>query len=1776
MSNFKFRLLEGSRSADSNSPLTFPAKSVESDSNLFQSKDSRADYLVWVSGDEDEYDIGSPNLKFEWSKNEPEISRFDWDGFSGRWNTMPGTGSEQVGVMGQSEPITVPVPSNLYSIGYAPYSIYIGQPERDISFTWDLVATDDDFTVPAPASVQISVETGHVKFSDSDLSNPLYMDKPVYVSRQSFFDRQVTTGQIGVLPALADSPVFIFLHPIPGSGQKPRVQIGNRPFLTPIRFSTETSTPIPDSQGVVHWSEDTGKLVFHPQDVADNSSRPVFYRGVSCGECSLSRIEICAFPNPPEYPSEMAQLGIFVGLNDENRYVFFLEGPDSKRYYYKVSLSESDPSLLVPGFVYINSTSGKCFLSSLEFTKSWTGILYAIDTQMVLEDGISLQLFRSGASSVGYPTVADFKKVYSVQSQVLTNNIQSSPLFLLPTLPQEDDSLLFSVKKSSGSSGTFVGDLNRAEDSSLDGLCAKVDFGEKSLVFANRKNSSVILAKPDYSFICPNPAILDDGFEVTKGGQSLDLGRDFLVNKNGGLVEFVTPKGLGDPNTVSAVRGSASGHSVSLQQLPQDLNLVGKYYFIYSGVNSGIYKITSRSGSSIQLDGPILETGPVLGDIVPYAEDVVSRVWGTIQPPYKKITIYRISGEFSYELTNQDFSVLPTTGQVSFTSPVTENQKYRIVYSYFQEDENGVLGQSIKTEEYAQFPIFQETATIEHGKARFNPSGYEVVNPSAAKVYVNGVSLSDFRLENNTIECGQVFTNENITINYFVSESQGGETSISLTNRNLDIDFPQVFSNIDDNNGYHLVLNGSHDLGPDSVMLLDNTNVYAVQVVTYDSESDQTRILFRNQFVVDIVNPQIKYTTPISLSKFIPIGFACSSLLKGTKQIRVSGDIRSVCTIGTICKVQSDYFLIGSVEYKENESTSVITFTSDAQKGYVIPDLMYSSMAVLEPTQIIQTKHPLVSQVEPAISKYNSLGSDVLSPGVDYTIDESGSINLTDPVQIGDSIRCIYLARRLEPAGSKFDISFAYQIAPDSINGVQNQTLVASYNLYNPDSFYFRVETVETYLPDLIEYISQSPASGTTSGPATGNNYSSKIHNNGVPSPWFEETRLANMDRVASQVLLVYNDVINGFEDFLSNLDGRAVGGADGKFRFDGELDNPIKTSYNQVTNDIDDRIRLNEPFAISFSTEPPGLSVQGGTGVVKSMWDTHSFSRFYPTEKRNAAVVLNDQTNGIFDFNATLGSFGIESILSHEPLISTKSRLAFSLLGPGLMMVSGDNGDGSKLVPPVKANQVMEIYTDTGLRIESDSLTYTEAITVTVTAVSPAAGGWFVLYTPSDGIPIQYGSILRSVEDTDNDNEFAVHMYTDDYVNVNHGDGAIKYKWTPGPLSPDGKVWGKEIVSSTISFVNKDSSPRRPSVFDGGTLLDNGQISEPLITHENEIRFLNSEKRSIPLIYRGSASGSQVLSPTATPVIGDVYKWITGLNSGTIFTYLSSSGSNWNTSATFTATSTELFVKTSTVNGPYYPRFDSELSGIQRVLDTNIETEPYVSTTLYGSDEFVGSINSEFNSLLDIVQSASNPILSSTGVTTLVSLSSDSTLTDSSIEFGVDYAVEIGDLVVISDRSTFGIYKITNVDPHELTVSNESPFVGFRSATTVDYTIVRKMDFFSDEFWRVLARCIDFTHQFWVETNTWISGLSSGSDFSHRMDRIDARLVQIRGMIQEVQSLLAATESLYDSRFSWIQQRIDRKEGLVFLKILASARRQEAIQKIRTTQLKLKTLQNL
>src|SRR5512135_968371 len=496
-------LLEGIRVSTGNNQFTFPPRTYVADQTALNNSESlgRAEYMLFVAGQavgQKGIEIADPNLSILWCRNNGLVTRFDYDMFSRRWNTLPGGPPFNIGKFGNSPILTAPLPDQTVSLTEAPYFIFIGIPHQTV-FTVQVVESNADFTDPPAGTVQIAISTGNLNFGSADLANASYKGQPVYVSQQAFFSRSASKGIFGNLPLSPAESYTLYLNPVPGAGQIPRIKILYEPYLTPISYATEASMIVPPA-GSVAWAQDTGRVLFASDDITANPGAAAHYDGVTLGQLFFSRTLIGPILGLSTfYPNPIGINSLFINAQlDSSRYIFFAEPSNSPRYYFLVVLGDSSQnSLSSPskGQVLIDVSNGNIYISQ-DDAQALNGSFFSfIDGVLTMERGVAVQFYRSGVNGSGPEQTPDFTENYLVNNQVIQSGLTAAPFVMLPTVPIQDSQLAFTVQQATGG-GTFTGPLVKSTDPTQQALGYALDLDNKQVKFTNRKTITQTLDVP--------------------------------------------------------------------------------------------------------------------------------------------------------------------------------------------------------------------------------------------------------------------------------------------------------------------------------------------------------------------------------------------------------------------------------------------------------------------------------------------------------------------------------------------------------------------------------------------------------------------------------------------------------------------------------------------------------------------------------------------------------------------------------------------------------------------------------------------------------------------------------------------------------------------------------------------------------------------------------------------------------------------------------------------------------------------------------------------------------------------------------------------------------------------------------------------------------------------------------------------------------------------------------------------------------------------------------
>lgn len=1730
-------LLEGIRAGRGDNPFTMPPRTLVTDDAALQAVTVRVEYalLAWsASPAKTALEIADPDLRFRWVRNRGSVSRFGYDSFSQRWTPLPGAAPDRLGPLANDPRVTAPVPDLAQTD--APFALYVGSPVRQATFSVQQVATAFAFSAPSslPAgTVQLSAADGQLNFSSADVA--LYAGQAVLCQRQSFFDRTRSTGSIGALPASHGIDYFLFLNPRPAPGQTPLVRVGYGRHLTPVEVATEASLGAP-AAGTFTWSADTGRIRFSAADAAAGAGLAAYYDGVVQGSLQLQRTVVGTLGGA--FPSAAFTLPALVGLTDSKRFVFFTEIAGQDRRYLRVSLHEGVPERAPKaGVLAVDTLTGQAYVSASDLLKLLGWTVSYVDSVVDLESGVSVQFFRSAVNGSGKARVPDFRVEYEISDQVVASGLGAAPFVLVPTVPVVDASLQFRIARGPGSTGSYVGPLSDGSLPSSTGLGYLLDLDAKQLSFSSRRSFSTTVRVPTSSVKLPDGVISERGMTATRNGSAISPGTDFDFDPATGLIEFLDLVGESDPSTVEGVAGQA----VLPDVFRADSRIftaadVGSWLLIQSGPAVGAYQVRALSESSpleAFVSGPFPAAGVATASIRREAEVVADRFWRPLRPPYKKFSLVRQKAGGQPEVVGNDkFEVFINVGQVNVSEPAEPGETFTSTYVSL-ESSDGVTFTPVNRVEKALFKVRREAATYAPGsrEAFFNAAGNTVGLARPMTVYVNGVILEPDQfsfVSPNVLRFPNSLQAETIFVDYWVEEAPGGNTSFGLLSPNVDLDFPKLVEGEPT-----CSFNGDQTafLTAGSALLVGASDVLLVASSTYSASADATAVTFTTASPVT-TGPDTDLSTSGPLSMLNEASSA-SVLSEGTSTLSLFGDRSSACRAGTIVQVGADPYLCTGSRFDASTGWTSVSLAAPALRNYVLPQVRRSRTPVQLPTADFQTARPLHG---PSPSTFVRMGATnrILERDVDYLVSDGGTIKLATPVGFGETLVLFYVAKSLQPAGTQFSFGYSHAVAPSQSNGLAGQRLLASYRLVAPDSFFYRVETFSSFLPEVSDSLRQDAQAGGASGPNTADASSQSNKDFGVPGPWFDEQHESNLDFASIRMLKFFNDLVNHYEDVLCGMDGRVVGGRSGRFRFDGLTSNPRRATYSAVTNDIDDQVKVYDGLRLeSFFTFSFGP-------VYALMADPSRLSRLFPT-KVVKPVALNDLT-AVTDFGQEMGSLEVSNVKAVDIMRSTRASALFTG-GPGTSLTIEANGDPDLLIPPFAAGQDVRVH---GLDGSPEVFTQVSSVT--------GSGPFTVTLASATGL--SEGSLLQDVSDPANTANHSYLPGKDLAVDPDSGQ-VVNITFDPGGFQE--QVAGNELVDAPVTFAQSDTAPRRIPVLDGSELDDDGRVPAPRLRARSESAALEDEIAALGRLGLGMVGpvASQVASSVQLQV-GQSVRFLDGPNAGV--------------SASVTAALGPGVYSVS----PAYPALDATgssflVDGVQPALeDVLAEEVGLLSSNVAASPvapALVGRVRAELPAIEAAVRLSCATLASGTGT------ASGTILTDLSASF-LTAGAAAGALILVPSGANRGLYLVVSATATALTVDPASPFAAFPAPGSTPYELLLPEAFLESDQFGTLSEVYRAAVAFLSQTLAWQAAPSEPGKVA-RIAQLNSRLAQIPVLADALAGVLDGL-GLYDQRYLWISQRTDRKEGSLTKKRRAESARQEELAKMAQAQLKLLVAESL
>ena len=309
-------------------------------------------------------------------------------------------------------------------------------------------------------------------------------------------------------------------------------------------------------------------------------------------------------------------------------------------------------------------------------------------------------------------------------------------------------------------------------------------------------------------------------------------------------------------------------------------------------------------------------------------------------------------------------------------------------------------------------------------------------------------------------------------------------------------------------------------------------------------------------------------TLPLSTFPFEPVN-------RGQAKITFMGDLTASAVPGHLLEMDGMPFTIGQVDLSEDGTRTTFTLTSSFRTGLNVglaPTVKISCRPVYPPNpRDFVGSGPLVGTEDYELVLFGELDPDgselpgrTLAPTVEYSINPgTGQISLLDPFQdpmdSGQKLLLSFTRQKTlqpflqngVPIVPRYLADYLYNTIPSDDNGFLGGQLTATYSYRNPDSFYFRILPLQTFLgeavQEAVDNITRRQPAGGAIITSTGGSENWEQGRVGLLS---ERRHLEDLDRASRVFLDFYNTGVLAFEQIDETISGGFIGDRDGKFRF--------------------------------------------------------------------------------------------------------------------------------------------------------------------------------------------------------------------------------------------------------------------------------------------------------------------------------------------------------------------------------------------------------------------------------------------------------------------------------------------------------------------------------------------------------------------------------------------------------------------------------------------------
>lgn len=808
-----------------------------------------------------------------------------------------------------------------------------------------------------------------------------------------------------------------------------------------------------------------------------------------------------------------------------------------------------------------------------------------------------------------------------------------------------------------------------------------------------------------------------------------------------------------------------------------------------------------------------------------------------------------------------DYKLQAALGLIEFTERMLIGEQGLITYK--TQDATAYV------EEPMRFLIRKELTpprSAQTSSVSFNPVGRLVADTPAPTVFRGGrpqaadqvsvntttstvTFLSDRHLDGLLPHGAIVAPVENVYVDYYVLEAVGGEQTASV------LQPPMVVAQANITGGdtsFQVSGDWTASFKPNRILRIDKGEVHYIQSVAHASGVTTITISSGESFRDDWTAPplaQSSGTTRVTgvlfqrayftsdLGQFQPVP-------RGQNRVRFLGDRTGDYQTGTVMRITSgtdvELALVTGSAYGVDKNLTEVTLATNVLRQYVwglvtvqrsVRPILDASATTVQTAKVpVPAGDPAVPQAMQNVQVFRKVEGQpgvLLDQQTGYFMDGSGQVTFFSPMQPDEEWGIFYSGHRIVDAGRRLRASYVAVIAPDFTNGLAGQALVADYWTWLPDTFFYRVVRISEYRAEVAaKYAKAARESAPSGGPMLSNSSSPSLPEQGNPSPYYPEGVLANEDVAARYTLKFYNDLVNTLEDVLQGMDGRIVGGRDGRFLFDGVV-GMLRTTWASVENQVDDILKVSDaPYQITFAF--PVFSITS-IGTYQQVYLPSAYSRFYPTWRRRHGVTGVGVQTG--DPVLDTGSTNLTAVQNLRTRLAWAQVTTPAQAADTVLFVDNAEGSATVVRPPFAAG--MEVVVQLG----DGTFLVNELAPLTVAVV---ASNSLTLAGPL-GVDIPAGAtVYRSWIDA----SVAVPVLTNymagrDYA-VNPETGQILYivpfppfdgsnPLVPVPLQAQ-PLPAATPMSLEVTLSNGNLAPEKIPMLYGGTTDDDGEDVLPLI----------------------------------------------------------------------------------------------------------------------------------------------------------------------------------------------------------------------------------------------------------------------------------------------------------------------------------------------------------